>query len=119
MVFVLTDFFMKEFAQYFYRSKKWKSCRKAYIAERMLIDGGLCEACHERAGYIVHHKINLDSSSIHKPEIALNSNNLMYVCKKCHDQFDGHFEKSKRRTARAHKLLLQFDESGDPSPNDR
>lgn len=106
---------MKEFAQIFYRSKKWRSCRKAYIAERMLIDGGLCEACHERAGYIVHHKIVLDSCNINCPEIALNSDNLMYVCKDCHDKFEDHFlDRHRTRPVPARRLV--FDADGEPVP---
>lgn len=104
---------MKEFAKKFYHSKKWKSCRIAYITERLLIDGGMCEVCRERTGYIVHHKIALDSSNINKPEIALNSRNLMYVCRECHDEFEGHFKDSRpgKKT-----LGVSFDENGDPSP---
>lgn len=107
---------MKEFARKFYRSQKWKSCRSAYIAERTHIDGGLCEACHERTGYIVHHKINLDSRNVNIPEISLNHSNLMYVCKKCHDQFEGHFEASRGRSLKTREVTVRFDENGDPYP---
>lgn len=104
---------MKKWAEKFYNSKKWRACRGAYIAERLLIDGGLCEVCHERTGYIVHHKIALDSSNIADPDIALNKRNLMYVCKECHDQFEGHFSFS---TKVKKVLLMHFDENGDPAP---
>lgn len=107
---------MKEFAKKFYHSKKWKCCRNAYIAERAMIDGGLCEVCRERTGYIVHHKINLDSTNINKPEIALNHSNLMYVCKKCHDEFEGHFEAVKQKRRFSRKMSVCFDENGDPIP---
>lgn len=33
----------KEFARAFYNSKRWKDCRRAYIAKRISIDGGMCE----------------------------------------------------------------------------
>lgn len=79
-----------------------------------MIDGGLCEVCHERTGFIVHHKINLDSSNISQPEIALNHDNLMYVCKDCHDQFEGHFNDG--RPMSNHRLRVTFDEDGNPSP---
>lgn len=107
---------LKEFAQKFYRSKKWKSCRSAYITERTLVDGGLCEVCRERTGFIVHHKISLDSSNVNMPEISLNHSNLMYVCKECHDKFEGHFEASRGRARKAREITVQFDENGDPSP---
>lgn len=105
---------MKEFAQKFYRSKKWKSCRIAYIAERTLVDGGLCEVCRERTGFIVHHKISLDSSNVNMPEISLNHSNLMYVCKECHDKFEGHF--NDNRPSAKHCLRVVFDEDGEPFP---
>ena len=80
----------KEFAKAFYRSNKWLKCRNAYIAERINVDGGLCEECHDSTGYIVHHKISLTETNISNPMISLNHDNLEYVCKNCHDKFDGH-----------------------------
>ena len=107
---------MKEFAKQFYNSKKWRRCRSSFIAERINEDGGLCEVCGERAGYIVHHKIILDSRNISIPEISLNKNNLMYVCKECHDQFEGHFCKSKGARRFRDRGTTCFDENGDPYP---
>ena len=46
----------KEFARAFYNSKRWKDCRRAYIAKRISIDGGMCETCHEVPGYIGQHQ---------------------------------------------------------------
>ena len=109
-----TEVLMKDFARKFYNSKKWKCCRSSFIAERINADGGLCQVCHERTGYIVHHKITLDSSNISKPEIALNHDNLMYVCKECHDEFEGHF--NDKRPAAKHCLRVVFDEDGEPVP---
>ena len=104
---------MKKWAEKFYNSKKWKFCRCSYISDRIQTDGGLCEVCHERTGFIVHHKINLDSGNINNPEIALNKRNLMYVCKECHDKFEGHFNYDSK----IRKIpLMRFDEDGDPSP---
>ncbi len=80
----------KVFAKKFYNSKKWIMCRDSYIQQRMSIDGGMCEVCHTAAGYIVHHKVMLDECNIKDPDVSLNHNNLMYVCKECHDAFEGH-----------------------------
>ena len=63
---------MKPWAEAFYKSAGWQKCRAAYIAERLLIDGGLCEECHERVGVIVHHKETLTELNIGDPEITLN-----------------------------------------------
>lgn len=96
---------MKDFAKKFYKSKRWQSCRAAFIAERVMIDGGLCQHCHERMGYIVHHKIHLTPQNIHDPEIALSHQNLEYVCHDCHNS--EHFGK---------KMRVKFDSDGKPIP---
>ncbi len=80
----------KEWSKSFYNSKKWKKCRDAYIAERIMIDGGLCEECRGQQGYIVHHTITLTQENISNPDIALNHRLMKYVCKDCHDQYEGH-----------------------------
>ena len=56
----------REFAKAFYKSKEWLKVRAAYIAKRKSIDGGLCESCHEKPGYIVHHKIELTPENSHE-----------------------------------------------------
>lgn len=80
----------KAFAKSFYKSKRWQDCRQSFIAERMLVDGGLCQLCKERHGFIVHHKIMINESNINNPNVTLNHDNLLYVCKKCHDELPGH-----------------------------
>ena len=79
----------KEFARSFYSSQKWKKCREAYIAKRRAIDGGLCETCRERPGYIVHHKIELTPENINDANITLGINNLKYDCHICHQKERG------------------------------
>lgn len=79
----------RDFAKSFYASKEWKKCRATYIAHRKSIDGGLCESCNEKPGYIVHHKTELTPENIHDPDIALGLNNLKYDCLECHNQENG------------------------------
>lgn len=98
----------QEWAKAFYRSKKWIKCRSSYIKERILEDGGLCEECHDKPGYIVHHKIILTPENISDPEIALNHRYMEYVCKNCHDLFDGH------GLNKCNKSLCVFDTDGQP-----
>ena len=82
------------------------------IDKRILIDGGLCEECHERAGYIVHHRTLLTPANISDPEVSLNHANLEFVCKKCHDNFEGHFyQKSPKKLTKC-----EFDAFGMPVP---
>lgn len=101
----------KEFAKSFYNSKAWKSARAAYIAHRRTIDGGLCEICEDNVGYIVHHIKEITPSNISDTSVTLSMDNLMFVCKECHDRFDGHWADAKRR-----KTLCTFDERGQPIP---
>lgn len=110
----------KEFAKAFYKSKAWQRCRNAYVAERVNIDGGLCEACHERPGEELHHIKEIDIFNVRNSEITLNHNNLMWLCKECH--FAEHKQRivesiEKRRKKR---ILgpggIWFDDSGNPQP---
>lgn len=100
---------MKEFAKTFYKSKAWQQCRRSYIAKRRMIDGGVCEVCHQRIGYIVHHKEHLTPDNINDPETTLNHENLSYECKQCHDEHEGHGIKRK-----TNGLRIVFDEEGQP-----
>ena len=99
---------MQAWAERFYGSAAWHRCRLGYIRERFSIDGGRCEACGVAQGYICHHKIVLTPENIQDPEVALNWDNLQYVCRECHDQFEGH---GLRRGARA---CVVFDAHGQP-----
>jgi len=99
---------MKDFAESFYKSQRWQKCRRAYIAERITRDGGYCEVCRERLIFIVHHKIPLNAENILEPYITLSFDNLMGVCKECHDNFEGHGLKKKLMP------LVIFDDNGQP-----
>lgn len=98
----------KEWAKRFYNSKRWERCRDGYISERRAIDGGLCECCREKLGYIVHHKIILTPENILDPETSLNWEHLSFECKDCHDQHEGHGVGSKS------ELVCVFDDEGNP-----
>ena len=98
----------RDFAEAFYKRSPWLRCKNAYIKNRIMIDGGICEECGSRSGYIVHHKILLTADNINNPQVSLNHENLEYVCKRCHDLFDGH------GVGKAHKPLCVFDEEGQP-----
>lgn len=76
----------RAFAKKFYNSKAWKSCRAAYIAERVAIDGGLCETCGLVPGLIVHHTVWLTEDNVGDPDIALNHALLRYDCQACHNR---------------------------------
>ena len=101
---------MKQYAKQFYNSDRWKHCRRAYIQKRMLIDGGVCEECGINQGYIVHHKIHITEQNINDTSITLNESNLMYVCKECHDSYDGHGVKGRK----GKELSVVFSTDGQP-----
>ena len=98
-----------EYARPFYNSRAWQACRESYIAKRVSIDGGLCEECQGRIGFIVHHKVMIDESNVNDSNITLNHDNLMYVCKQCHDRFENHFVKSNGT-----RIRYEFDKNGQP-----
>lgn len=70
----------------FYRSMPWLRARKAFIEERILIDGGMCQVCGECPGKIVHHAIWLNDINCNDPDIALNPEHLCYECQLCHNK---------------------------------
>lgn len=75
---------MKDFAEKFYKSKRWQRNRDAYASSR----GDLCEPCAKQGlvvpGEIVHHKIELTPMNIHDPTITMAWSNLELVCRECH-----------------------------------
>ncbi|MBO5032158.1 MAG: hypothetical protein J6D08_09780 [Lachnospiraceae bacterium] len=99
----------KKYAKSFYNSKAWKKCKNSYITQCIITDGGMCEECHVNSGCIVHHKIMLTENNINNPDVALNHENLKYVCKDCHDKFEGHGVGNKKT-----KPLFSFDVDGQP-----
>lgn len=98
----------KPWAKRFYRSAAWLQCRDGYIQERVNIDGGVCEVCRERLGYIVHHKIPLTPENVLDPDISLNWEYLSYECKECHDLHEGH------GVVRRAEPVCVFDADGNP-----
>lgn len=100
----------KPWAKVFYNSTQWKQCRASYISYRQSIDGGICEDCGERLGYIVHHKSALTPRNINDTNVSLNHHNLRYVCKSCHDREDDHFIKKNKNQEQQREYI--FDKDG-------
>ena len=97
----------KSYAKRFYDSRAWARCRDSYIAQRRVIDGGMCEKCHNQIGYIVHHRVMLTPENINDSDISLNHELLEYVCKECHDKEEGHGVGKKNVPA-----VCAFDDKG-------
>lgn len=65
----------------------------------------MCQRCHERLGYIVHHRIELTPENICDPDIALNHKQLEYLCLECHNKEHDVFQPAERSVV--------FDANGD------
>lgn len=78
----------------FYKSDAWKKVREEVI----LRAGGRCEICG-KVGREVHHKIHLTLDNADDASISLNPDNLLLLCKECHnkmhDRFNGTLPKYK------------------------
>ena len=102
----------KNWAKTFYNSDKWFSCRASFIAERVAIDGGMCQRCKNNLGYIVHHTTILTEQNIKNPDVSLNHSKLEYLCKDCHDKEKGHFLDRRYKKRAATRKGLKFDADG-------
>ena len=65
----------------FYHSTIWRKTRAQFLNTKHYT----CEMCGQ-VGYLVHHKIPLDDNNVDNPKISLDYNNLLCVCKSCHDK---------------------------------
>ncbi len=97
---------MKPFAEKFYKGTAWKHCRASFVKVRVAMDGGMCQHCGDRHGEIVHHVIWLTPENINNPDIALNHNNLEYVCWKCHENIKDPKKLNRRYTFGADGKLM-------------
>lgn len=100
----------KDFAKAFYTSQAWEKCREAFIAERRALDGGMCQFCGERLGFIVHHVKRITPETLNDPSVTLSHDNLRYVCKECHDLE----HRQEMFNGRGGEARCEFDREGKP-----
>ena len=78
------DLFISMSVKDFYKTTTWQRCR-AYIMSR---DQGLCQDCLKSgritAAEEVHHIVELTPENVTDPDVALNENNLISLCRECH-----------------------------------
>lgn len=101
--------------RYFYNSKLWNDVRKNIWIKQNL----LCAICgkpvyvdgisdylpkEKRRTGIVHHKIWLDNNNVYDDDITLNEDNLIGVCKECHEDI--------HHNDLVHRKEVTFDEEG-------
>ena len=75
----------------FYRSNEWKLARALKIAAT----DGLCEKCG-KVGEEVHHIKHLTQDNVSDPEVSINQENLILLCKDCHNEIHGRFSKATK-----------------------
>ena len=102
----------RPFARAFYDSALWARTR-AYILRR---DRYMCTRCHNPAQE-VHHIIRLSVDNINDPNITINPDNLISLCRDCH--FKEHEQEKLEASAKKHgksygdcREGFHFDENG-------
>lgn len=75
---------MRPFAESFYKSKAWEKTRRMIMQRDVM----LCQDCL-KDGLItpaeeVHHIVELSPDNINDPNITLNPDNLVSLCRRCH-----------------------------------
>lgn len=101
----------------FYNSKAWKTARKniwlrqsclCAICNRPVYVDGISKYIpkYKRRTGIVHHKIWLNDTNVYDNNIALNEDNLIGVCKECHE-LEHHKDIVTRKD-------IMFDDDGNP-----
>ena len=94
----------KEFTQNFYGKLAWKEVRD-YVMKR---DAYLCQDCLTKGMYTpaeeVHHIVWLTPDNINDPNITLNPNNLISLCKECHHERHNKGEHLGKKRNRRYKV---------------
>lgn len=71
----------QDFAKSFYNSAKWRKLRETILNRDLRI----CQKCKLAPAEHVHHITPITPLNIDNPEVTLNPNNLISLCKNCHD----------------------------------
>lgn len=75
---------MKKFAAELYKSKNWQNVRD-FVMSR---DARLCQDCLKKGRVTiaeeVHHIIPVTAENVNDPNITLNPDNLVSLCRECH-----------------------------------
>lgn len=78
----------------FYHTKKWSKFRQYAIAKELEDKGEIiCAECGkpilERYDLIVHHKERLSDDNVLDPAVSLNTDNVVFLHRKCHEMEHG------------------------------
>ena len=72
----------KNFSKKLYNSKDWRNIRQIVLNR----DFYICQVCGEPNCNTVHHIVELTPVNINDIDITLNPENLITLCKQCHDE---------------------------------
>nr|DAS04648.1 MAG TPA: HNH endonuclease [Caudoviricetes sp.] len=91
----------KEFSKAFYKSRTWQKVRQ-FVWKR---DNGLCQDCLRKGlitpGKEVHHIVELTEDNIGDASISLGADNLITLCKSCHETRHNVSNKCRRYSVNA------------------
>lgn len=76
----------------FYRSNEWQQARLLKITSA----NGECERCGA-IGEEVHHIIHINFVNVTDVNVTLNQDNLILLCKECHNKEHDRFKGSKQK----------------------
>jgi 5-methylcytosine-specific restriction endonuclease McrA len=76
----------------FYRSAAWQQARLIKITSA----NGRCEKCGG-VGEEVHHIIHVTPNNVKNLNVTLNQDNLILLCKDCHNKEHERFRKNKQK----------------------
>ncbi len=76
----------------FYRSAEWQQARLIKITSA----NGICEKCGA-IGEDVHHLIHINSTNIEDINVTLHQDNLLLLCKDCHNKEHGRFKTVRQK----------------------
>lgn len=103
---------MKQYAERFYKSKKWQKVRALVWAR----DKGLCQECLRnniiKAGDTVHHIIAISPETITDESITLNMDNLETVCRDCHAKVHGKYVQERYKVDELGRIILPLGGGG-------
>ncbi|RWR06739.1 HNH endonuclease signature motif containing protein [Siminovitchia fortis] len=91
-------------AKKFYNSKAWQVCRSIALAR----DNYLCQECLKQGKITPYNVVHHIKSRKEYPELALDVDNLICVCHKCHNESHpekGKGKENKKQTKRKIKVV--------------
>ena len=85
----------------FYRSASWQQARLIKITSA----NGRCEKCGG-VGEEVHHIIHVTPSNVEDLKVTLNQENLILLCKDCHNKEHDRFNKYGQKFDKGGNIVL-------------